>query len=258
MAPVTPAETNSAQIDLSSGEIKNLTSARVFFGHKSVGANVLEGLKSLMAGDPRLKLKLVRSSQPASVRGPAFIEDEIGENGNAFSKNAAFRSALRTGLGPEGGIALYKYCYVDITESSNVAEIFEQYRRGIAALSAEHPNLRFIHVTTPLTTVEPAAKARIKAMLGRPSARQANARRNEFNDLMRQAYPSDSIFDLAKAESTHPDGSRSYFTADGKQICILAEEYTTDGGHLNALGSQVAAREMLKTLAKNLPKQGVL
>lgn len=250
MAPVTIAEAASAQSGLGNEEIAKLESVTVFFGHKSVGVNILEGIKSLMASDTRLKLNLVRCSQPASVRGPAFIEDEIGENGNPSSKNAAFYSALRAGLGPQGGIAMYKYCYVDITDSSNVAELFKQYRRGIELLSAGHPNVKFVHVTAPLTTVEPAAKAWVKAMIGRPTARAANIKRNEFNDLVRKTYPPNSILDLAKAESTRPDGSRSYFNAGGKQIYVLAEEYTTDGGHLNTIGSEVAAREMLKTLAK--------
>ena len=106
MPPVTLAEPDSAQSGLSNEEIQKLASARVFFGHKSVGANIIEGLKSLMARDSRLNLKLVRSSQPASLIGPAFSEDEIGENGNPSSKNAAFYSALRGGLGPQGGIPM--------------------------------------------------------------------------------------------------------------------------------------------------------
>ena len=249
MSPATIAEAASTHAALGDEEIRKLASIKVFFGHKSVGENVIDGIKSLMANDSRLKLNLVRSSEPASVRGPAFIDAEIGENTNPDSKNAAFYSDLRAGLGSEGGIAMYKYCYVDITGSTNVPRLFDNYRRGIESLRAAHPDVRFIHVTVPLTTVEPAAKAWVKDILGRSTARAANAKRNEFNQLLRETYSPGSIFDLATVESTRPDGSRSYFKLGDKQIYTLAEEYTADGGHLNAMGSEAAARQLLITLA---------
>ena len=250
MSTATIGEAASTHTGLGDEEIRKLVSTKVFFGHKSVGENVIVGIKGLMANDPRLKLNLVRSSEPASVRGPAFIETEIGENTDPVSKNDAFYSDLRAGLGATGGIAMYKYCYVDITGSTNVPQLFDQYRRGIESLTAAHRDVQFVHVTVPLTTVEPAAKAWLKEILGRPTSRAANAKRNEFNQLLRQSYAPGSIFDLATVESTRPDGSRSYFTLRDKPIYTLAEEYTTDGGHLNAIGSEVAARELLKILAK--------
>ena len=250
MSTATLADVHPVQSTLTDQDIQNLASVKVFFGHKSVGENILDGVRSVMSAEPRLKLKVVRSMDPASVPGPALIEAEIGENGNPLSKNAAFASALRAGVGTQGGIALFKYCYVDITDSTNVATLFEQYRSAVETLRAEHPEIRFIHVTAPLTTVEPAAKAWLKDILGRSTARAANAKRNEFNDLVRQTYPPESIFDLAKVESTHPDGSRSYFELGKKPIYTLADEYTTDGGHLNAAGSEAAARELLITLAR--------
>ncbi len=250
MSTATMPDVHSAQINLSEDELQNLSSMKAFFGHQSVGRNILDGVRSMMAEDPRLKLNLVRSSEPASVRGPAFIDAEIGANGDPLSKNAAFAAALRAGLGREGGVAFYKYCYVDITDTTNVAKLFEDYRRDFERLRAAHPEVTFIHVTTPLTTVEPAAKAWLKNVLGRHTARAANEKRNEFNDLLRRTYAEDSIFDLAKVESTRPDGTRSYFQIGDKPIYSLAEEYTPDGGHLNSIGSEAAARELLKTLAK--------
>jgi|SRR5579859_4779654 len=249
LEPATIKQDHASLATLEERQIQKLNSVKVFFGHKSVGGNILEGIKSLMALDPRLKLNLVHSSDPALVPGPAFIEAEIGENGDPLSKNAAFVSALRAGMGAEGGIAFHKYCYVDFTGTSDVGELFEKYQHGIDALAAQHPTIRIIHVTVPLTTVEPAAKAWVKNILGRNTARAANVKRNEFNQLLKQTYPPETIFDLARVESTRPDGSRSYFLLGDKQIYTLAEEYTTDGGHLNALGSAEAARGMLATLA---------
>lgn len=234
---------------LTDHQIRTLASKKIFFGHKSVGGNILEGIRTLMAADSRLQLNLVRSADPASVPGPAFIEAEVGENGNPLSKTAAFAAALSKGMGTQGGIAMYKYCYVDVTDATDVPHLFEQYQQGIVSLKTEHPNLKIIHITVPLTTVEPAAKAWVKEVLGRHTSRGANAKRNEFNRLLKQTYPADSIFDLAEVESTRSDGSRSYFQRGNERIYTLAEEYTTDGGHLNELGSEAAAQAMLTTLA---------
>ncbi|MCZ2076650.1 MAG: hypothetical protein LC130_16845, partial [Bryobacterales bacterium] len=111
--------------------------------------------------------------------------------------------------------------------------------------------LKFVHVTVPLTTVEPAAKAWIKSTLGKKTARAANLKRNRFNELLRKTYSgADPIFDLAEVESTYPDGSRSYFMHQENKIYTLVPEYTTDGGHLNRLGRRTAAERLLRVLAE--------
>lgn len=234
---------------LTDQQIRTLTTEKVFFGHKSVGANIIEGVKELMAVDPRLRLRMVTSSDPGSVPAPAFIEAGVGDNGNPQSKDQAFAAMIGKGPGMQHGVAMYKYCYVDITASTDVRQIFSNYSRGIDALKSKYPSLKIVHITAPLTAEEPAGKAWLKSTLGRTTVRDDNARRNEFNELLKKTYSGDSIFDLAEVESTHPDGSRSYFTADGKTIYTLAPEYTTDGGHLNDAGRRVAAKSLLITLA---------
>jgi lysophospholipase L1-like esterase len=233
---------------LNDQQVRRLATLRVFFGHKSVGANILQGVRDLMAADPNLTLRIVNSADPASVTGPALIEAEVGENGNLRSKNAAFAAALANGMGAQGGIAMFKYCYVDIADSTNVQATFEEYRRGMQALQSVHPNLTIVHITVPLTTAESGPKAWLKSVLGRRTARADNVKRNKFNRLLRQAYAADSIFDLAEIESTRPDGSRSYFPVGNDMIYTLAEEYTTDGGHLNELGRRTVAKQLLTFL----------
>jgi hypothetical protein len=56
------------------------------------------------------------------------------------------------------------------------------------------------------------------------------------------------LFDLAKAESTLPDGSRSFFMSNRDTVFTLAEQYSADGGHLNDLGKRYAAAAMLTAL----------
>jgi lysophospholipase L1-like esterase len=100
--------------------------------------------------------------------------------------------------------------------------------------------------------VEPPAKAWIKRLLGKATRQEVNVKRNEFNDLMRQTYAGiDPIFDLAEVESTHGNGSRSYFMQGDEKIYTLAPEFTTDGGHLNEVGRRMAAERLLLVLAQS-------
>ena len=235
---------------LSDQQVASIENKKVFFGHQSVGTNIIQGLRDLMARDARLKLKIVSSADPELVPGPALVESLIGQNGNPSSKDQAFAAILDKGLGRQGGIAMYKYCYVDIDGSTNVQQMFENYREKIAALRVKYPALKIVHITVPLTTVEPAARAWVKTLLGRATERDANAKRNEFNRRLRQTYAGrDPIFDLAEGESTSPEGARSYFIRDNEKVYTLASEYTTDGGHLNEAGRLALAERLLLLLA---------
>jgi len=235
---------------LSDQQLASLATKKIFFGHQSVGNNVVQGIRDLMRADPRLKINIVKSADPQLVSAPAFVEFEIGRNGDPQSKNEAFNAILDKGMGAQGGIAMFKYCYVDIDSSANVERMFENYRVEINTLKAKYPSLKIVHITVPLTTVEPAVKAWIKGLLGRTTIQDVNVKRNDFNNLLRKTYSGiDPIFDLAQVESTQSDGVRSYFIRDGQEIYTLAPEFTTDGGHLNEAGRQAAAEALLQVLA---------
>lgn len=230
-------------------QLAAMASKRIYFGHQSVGANILDGIKDVAELSPGATLRIIASSDPASLSGPGLFESPVGENGDPESKNEAFARVLEKGMGAQGGIAFYKYCYVDFSATTDVQKVFASYRQHIDALKAKYHALRIVHVTVPLTMVEPAGKAWVKALLGRETARDANIRRNEFNRLVRETYRDDPIFDLAEIESTHPDGSRAFFTTRGQAVYTLCPEYTTDGGHLNAIGRRRAAEKLIALLA---------
>ena len=244
-------KTSSSDNTPTAQDLSYVATQRIFFGHQSVGDDIVQGLKDVMARDPRLKLNIVNSADPQSVAGPAFIESHIGRNGDPQSKTDAFAAVLDKGMGREGGIAMYKYCYVDVDASTDVPRMFDNYRRGIDALKLKYPLLKIVHVTIPLTTVEPDAKAWVKGFLGRTTARDINRKRNEYNRLLVQTYGGrDPIFDLAEVESTHRDGSRSSFTYANQKIFTLAPEFTADGGHLNEAGRRAAAERLLHVLSQ--------
>lgn len=231
--------------------LERLRETKVFFGHQSVGANIIEGIRELSADDQSLALKVKRADVPSSVGGPALVEANIGRNGDPQSKADAFVAALRHGLGPDGGIALYKYCYMDVREDTDIDGLFRSYKRAVETVRAAHPEITLVHVTMPLTADEGRLRRLAKAALGKSGYSNLSIKRNAYNTLLRQAFfGREPVFDLARIESTRPDGTRSYFRNGDDTVYTLAAQYTDDGGHLNRLGRLSAAREFVRVLAE--------
>ena len=240
----------AARLNLTDGQRRRLASRKIFFAHQSVGGNILQGVSDLLAADQRLPLRIVRSSTPATVEGPAFIESPIGRNGDPVSKADAFVAALEHGMGVDDGIALYKYCYLDFDASTDVRRVFAEHRAAVERVRAANPTLTVVHVTVPLTVAESPLVYFGKRLLGRPTVRAANAKRSEFNALMRKTFDGrEPLFDLAAIESTRPDGTRTYDRMGSDTVYALATDYSDDGGHLNERGRRAAASELLSVLA---------
>jgi hypothetical protein len=105
----------------------------------------------------------------------------------------------------------------------------------------------------PLETTMISWKTRIKTLLRKNDIWEydANIRKNEFNDLVRNYYSGkEPIFDIAYFESTYPDKKRSTFKKYGKMYYDLAPEYTYDDGHLNENGRKWVAEQLLKFLSQ--------
>jgi len=239
--------------NVSATEWERLAHRRIFFGHQSVGGNLIDGVQRVLAENPQIRLRVVEAANPADVQGPALIHAPIGHNYDPASKNAAFLAALDSRVGPE--IALYKFCYVDVGAETDPDSLFAEYTRTVDRAKATHPALTVVHVTLPLTTGMPAGpfKALVKRVLGRSPSLEAenNVKRNRYNALLRERYTGRApIFDLARIESTRPDGSRAYFMRGADTIYTLAPELTTDGGHLNPLAQRLAAEQFLVLLAR--------
>ena len=214
-------------------DLERVAQRDVFFAHQSVGRNVLDGVARL-AFDAGVAVR---------------IRDELaGVNGDPDSKLRAFAAAVDASA-PE--VALLKLCWADFDAGTDAAALFRRYRTAIDALRARHPATVFVHVTAPLVTVQGGIGARIKKLAGAsPGGFEANARRDEYNRLLRQAYEGrEPIFDLARVESTAPDGRPSLAEWNGSAVPSLAAAYTDDGGHLNREGSARAAKALLAVLA---------
>ncbi len=66
---------------------------------------------------------------------------------------------------------------------------------------------------------------------------------------MAKHYQGRTIFDLARIESTRPDGTRNEFDWNGQVAYSMLDAYSSDGGHLNEIGRRLAAEELIHTLS---------
>jgi hypothetical protein len=226
---------------------QNLAEKKIYFGHQSVGYNIVDGLTQIENQFPRIKLNIVEIKRPSDMNGAEFAHSSIGENDDPQSKMQAFTDYMENGIGAKADIAFFKFCYVDINAHSDIDKIFTEYKKTMNQLKKKYPNVIFIHSTVPLTESKTTVRSLVKKMLGREDN---NIKRNLYNDMLRKEYEGkEPLFDIAKSESTLPDGTRSTFTSGGTTYYSLTSEYTDDGGHLNGFGQLAVAQRLLILLA---------
>jgi hypothetical protein len=230
-------------------DLERIAQRRIFFGHQSVGVNLLDGVKQLAmtAGVP---VQVVEVTSASGVKPATLGHTFVASNGDPLKKLRSFEQAM--GQQPTGlDIALVKFCFVDINKDTDVKDLFAHYHATIDDLRAKNPGTTFVHVTAPLTVVPGGLKASLKKLFGLvPYGIMENMRREEYNTLLRQAYQGrEPIFDLARIESTAQNGTAVSAEWKGSVVPVLDSVYTDDGGHLNAVGKLRAARELISVLA---------
>lgn len=228
-----------------------LAKKRIFFGHQSVGFNIIDGLDEIMKDMPSIKLNVKLSEDAEDFEGAVFAHSKIGKNGRPDLKIAEFEKILDTGVGQQADAAFLKLCYIDFTGDADVEKIFSHYTQTMKKIQSKYSKLKLLHVTVPLKVAESGVKARIKKVIGRRLVdNEENIKRNQFNAMMRATYgKSGELFDLAEHESTLSGGGRATFVEDGTEYFGLASEWSDDGGHLNRSGRKRIAKALLLFLA---------
>jgi hypothetical protein len=223
--------------DPSSSEAR-VTNQRIFFGHQSVGDNILDGVRSAAPG-----LRILRGEAPPAH--PGIVETLIGRNEDPDSKLLHFERVMAS-LGDRVDVAMMKFCYVDFSADTDTGALQQRYRDMMGRLTRRYRRTRFVHVTVPLTVVQTGPRAFIKRQLGRPVwGERENRQRDRFNVWLRQTYDREAIFDLAAIESTGPRGERVEFELEGRRYPMLFSGYSNDGGHLADDGRRKAAAGFL-------------
>jgi hypothetical protein len=248
-------ERGPAMTAASASDLERVRQGRILFSHHSVGMNLLAGLQRMNARVGGGALNVVPLERAKASAGPSLIEISGGRNTDPKSKVDFFRETIRThALEPE--LAFMKFCYVDFEPSTDVDGLFAYYRTTMDALKREHPEIKFAHVTVPLVSRPMELKARLFRLIGRPVWEDsANVKRHQFNQRLLREYAADPVFDLAKVESTRPDGTRETFELEGQVYYSMVPRYTSDHGHLNDRGQDAAAPELVRFLADALTQQ---
>ena len=212
-----PSDMSKSTVSLldsvSSDKWKTLAGRKIFFAHKSVGYNVVEGITEIEKSEPRIGVRLLESTNPADFDSPVLAHADNGVNGDPFGKLAAFRKSIHSGIGDKVGVAVVKLCWADFSPDTKTDELFAEYKKTMAELRTAYPHVTFVHSTVPLTVTQAGVKALVKNALGKPVfGLKENVVRNRYNELIRHEYKgNEPLFDLASWESTGPDGSEQKY-----------------------------------------------
>ncbi|MFZ5523323.1 MAG: hypothetical protein ACOY9D_04465 [Pseudomonadota bacterium] len=241
-----------------SADLAVVRQGRILFSHHSVGVNIIMGVKRFDAEIPgESHIRLASLAEAATSRGPMLIDFTGGKNGEPKTKIDAFAAAIRGESQLKPDLAFMKFCYVDFNPRTDVDDLFGYYRKTVEALKHEHPEIRFAHVTVPLTTWPTELKWRIFRLIGKEVWEDAaNVKRAEFNRRLKESFGTDLLFDLASIEATAPDGRLTAFEQDGRSYLSLYPGYTEDGGHLNLVGQQVVGAAAIRFMAEGLKGRG--
>ncbi len=231
-------------------ELLQIQNKKIFFGHQSVGTNIINSMKEIASDYRDVKINWATIDNKSPEAEYYFSDAFIGQNTQPDSKCDAFAEKIDKTFSGKIDIALMKFCYVDIDAGTNVDIVFKKYQTTIETLRNKFPQIMFIHTTVPLNAKPTGIKQFIKSLIGYSSNYELeNIKRNIFNSLLIEHYKTEPIFDLAGIESTYSDGTRETFSNNGKLYYSLISEYTDDGGHLNAKGGRIAAENLIHILA---------
>jgi hypothetical protein len=226
-------------------EWDRLSTKKIFFGHKSVGQNIIEGLKAVIERNSAVRLNILETSGPADFDDPVFAHSLIGQNRDPESKIKAFKEILESGVGQIADLAMFKFCFVDIDRHTDIESLFQDYDKAITTLNRSFPDLHIVTFTVPLTSPPRGLKPLLKRALGRwPGYTNDNKARNLFNEKLKKRFGR-SVFDLAGIETTKTDGSHVSFKDSDGTYDLMNPAFSEDGGHLNELGKQLVAIDLL-------------
>lgn len=229
-------------------ELQTAGRTTVLFGHQSVGMNILDGVTGVYSA---ADVEAPTIEEVAGASDATFRHVFVGRNGDPIGKFDAFAKVMGSSAGDGVDVALVKLCYVDINATTDVAKVFDAYVAMMAEVEAAHPNVRFLYTTAALTS-DRNWKGKVKAALGRGDRMGPadNVARERYNAMVREKFAeTDRLVDIAAAEAEGTD-RRSH---DGDPYYVLNKNLTFDRGHLNDVGSQAVAAELLKVVAAQSP-----
>jgi len=235
-------------------EWQRLSEKVIFFGHQSVGNNMLDGIRDIARENQKVNIFITENKEEEKENSSnlLIIHSEVGKNGNPETKVDAFKEITDKWMGAKANIAFMKFCFVDFNKATDVEKVFDYYKDTMKYLKEKYPKIIFVHVTVPIEVNKSTWKTWIKKILGKEDIWEYENEipRGKYNELLRKEYEGkEPVFDLAMIESTYQDGNKEYFEFKGTKYPAMVPEYTTDGGHLNEKGRDIVAEKLLAFLS---------
>jgi len=209
----------------------------IYFAHKSVGNNILDGMADLQAQDPgRYTIAVYSGGADWFVGNDGILHRSVGSNRYPQTKIDGFNSDIRSGGFHVADAAMMKFCPGDTPPfaTMSAADTWVAYRDMMAGLEQDYPDVSFIWWTMPLATA---------------ADNRGNDEKAVFNALVRDYCASNGcpLFDIAVIESYDPDGN-PIVSSTGHEA--MWEGYSSDGAHLNETGRQRVASAIWWLLAR--------
>jgi hypothetical protein len=237
---------------------KSLADKKIYFGHQSVGSNIMAGVEDILHANPKIKINIegIKGNSSYQFKKPVFVHKAVGKNQDPKSKIDDFKFNIDNSFQPKPDIAFFKFCFVDFYPGTDIDKVFTHYKKTMQALKLKYPDTIFVHMTVPLTCYAAGpsgwvkrAKDLIKKIIGKVNAYDFSSA-NLFNQKLLSEYSNnDPVFDIALYESTYPNGERAAYQKNNQTYYKLVQDYTTDGGHLNVQGRKILAEQLLLFIA---------
>jgi hypothetical protein len=236
--------------DFQKSKLEKLSKKRIYYGHRSIGNNIITGIRDLMKENSQIKFNIIKPGDRVNHKEGFFMHSMISQNASPKSIADDYEKLMSEVSGEYFDIVFIRY--TPFYDKSDLKDIFADYKETLRLLKNKYPKTIFVHGTFPLNRSKTSWKTWIKKIFGKKDIweYEQNIKVNEFNKLLRKEYyAKEPFFDIAKFQSTYPNGKRSTFTKDGKTYFHTVSDYTYDGVHLNERGRKIVAEQLLMLFA---------
>ena len=110
-------------VSLDEAKLAIARETRVFFGHQSVGANILDGLSELCLNNVNTR----DPAKPIAQVDAPILHAYVGRNTYANEKMIDFAQILDGRKVGDVDVAMLKFCYVDTGHDLSAQKIFDLY-----------------------------------------------------------------------------------------------------------------------------------
>ncbi len=123
--------------------MKEVSSMSIYFGHQSVGFDILSGIESWEV-ETGVKIPKIEIRDFSNTGEASLVHFQVGANKDPFSKIDDFAALVKEIPKDKPAIAFFKFCYIDFHKTADVDAIFKAYRDKMLDLRDSLDNCRIV------------------------------------------------------------------------------------------------------------------